>query len=439
MATTPQVPKALTFDQLQKYKNANFTEFNNAFNQNNYGFKNLDDFASAHYQNFGMNEIGSGARANPFVDPDPAPAQPAPAPAPAPAPSLPPAPAVAPAAPPAAAPVSQGDFQAGVQQAVSSGTAAAPVVAPKPVTKEVDKSKTSAGLLNEMLRGDSDYLKLAKGEAMEEMSGRGLLSSSMAAGAATNAAIGAAKDFAMQDSNLYANQQLANQKYENDFALTGYESDLQKQLAAVTSALKGNEMRLGASLDRETARDVASLDLMKMRYGADLDIAKMGVAQGFDMEKLAFAQRADLEKLGVAQGFDIEKMRIGQGFDLEKLASANQYDLGKMAKANDYETQRLILGAQLDTDQKIKLAEITFRYDGLTRSSATASSFVAQHLTDVNRITSDPNIPVEQKQQLIDKALDALGQSMKVLDGIYKADFAGLVPTVPAAPAAPAS
>ena len=79
MAASP--PKALTFDQLQKYKNANFGELNTAFNANNYGFKSLDDFANAHYTNFGLNEISSGARSNPF---EAVAAAPAPTPTPAP-------------------------------------------------------------------------------------------------------------------------------------------------------------------------------------------------------------------------------------------------------------------------------------------------------------------------------------------------------------------
>lgn len=439
MAVNP--PKALTFDQLQKYKNANFGELNTAFNANNYGFKSLDDFANAHYTNFGLNEITSGARANPFAE-----ATAAPAPTPTPAPPS-----------PAAAGITQQQLDASIGAALerfqpaaappAPALAAAPTVTP--VTNTVREEDTSAGRLQKMLAEDGAYIQQARAQARDEMAGRGLLSSTMAANAGQQAAIAGARDFALQDSNLLANQQLANQETlnnvatananraldlskfnaqsANEFTALGYKARLDSSLAALQSSLRGAE---NAS--------AADLDMMKAKYGADLDLVKLGAAHGLDMQRLAQAQRNDLEKLGVAQGMDLEKMRIGQGLDLEKLSVANNYDLGKLAIANDYETQRLILGNQLDVASKEKLAEVSYKYDQLTKTSQTAASFVAQHITDVNKILQDPNIPKEQKQQLIDQTLNNLGASMKMLDGIYKADFAGLIPVVPPPAAAPA-
>lgn len=451
-ASTPAValPKALTFDQLQKYKNANFGEFTNAFNTNNYGFKTLDDFASAHYNKFGIDEITAGSRTNPFLE--------APAPTPPPAVTAPPPPVEPPAAPagaPASGGYSQADLDASIASAMAKYAPPAPPVVEKvavdpvkPVIEKVKESETSQGRLSGMLKQGSPYLDQAVSLARDEMNGRGLLSSSMAAGAATGAAIGAAKDFAMQDSTLFANQRLANQQQsnemlnananrgldagkfnagsQNEFSMAGYKAKLDTSLTALTSALRSTEMKVGAGLD-----------MMKMKYGADLDITKMNIGQGLDLEKMRVAQINDLAKMGVGQGMDLEKMRVGQGFDMEKLAAANGYDLNKMGIANDYETQRLILSNDLDVASKEKLLGISFKYDELARSSTTAASYIGNNVTEINRILSDPNIPLDQKQQLVDKTNENTSNALKILDAIYKADFGNLMPPAPPAPPPP--
>lgn len=81
---------------------------------------------------------------------------------------------------------------------------------------EVDPTKTIEGRMSGLLSQDSDYMKRAEAKGLSVANSRGLMNSSMAAGAAQASAIDAALPIAQGDAGLYADQRLANQKYQHD-------------------------------------------------------------------------------------------------------------------------------------------------------------------------------------------------------------------------------
>lgn len=81
---------------------------------------------------------------------------------------------------------------------------AAPVVSYDATKQGVTSDQLSVDQLNKMLDSDSPYIKQARNDGLLASHQRGMLNSSMSAGAATAAATRAAAPFAMQDANTFA-------------------------------------------------------------------------------------------------------------------------------------------------------------------------------------------------------------------------------------------
>lgn len=144
--------------------------------------------------------------------------------------------------------------------------APAPIAAPvQPVTeKRSDWRKMQKGLANatasqavaDVIAADSPLMKLAETEGLQQAGRRGLLSSSMAVGAAQDSVIRAAAPIGMQDA-----------QFKSQGVLDRYAASKQRDLQDDSQKFTGNESRrdrqfTGAQnrLDRQTAAQVARQD-----------------------------------------------------------------------------------------------------------------------------------------------------------------------------------
>ncbi|MFP4138780.1 MAG: hypothetical protein ACLFSR_10490 [Halomonas sp.] len=120
------------------------------------------------------------------------------------------------------------------------------------------ESDTSAGRLNQMLGSGSSLMKRAATQGRQQAQQRGLLNSSMAAGAAQGAMIDRAQPFAMQDSNnlmqtdrqntdatnqrrllqsqLLGESAMADQNYQQQRGLNTQQGELDMERLGATSA-----------------------------------------------------------------------------------------------------------------------------------------------------------------------------------------------------------
>jgi hypothetical protein len=132
----------------------------------------------------------------------------------------------------------------------------------KPVTTQVDAGQeTVEERLNKLTATGSNYTNLAKQDAMRSANSRGLINSSMAAGAGTEAAIRSALPIAQQDAKTYTDTRLTNQNTENDFLKNRQSADLNMETAAQASNLQRGEAKWQNELDM--TRDTNSTDLNK--------------------------------------------------------------------------------------------------------------------------------------------------------------------------------
>ena len=174
-------------------------------------------------------------------------------------------------------------------------------------------SETIEGRLGNLLGTDAQgnysnpVVRQAVDRAMQQMAGRGLLNSSMAAQAAQEAAIAKAIEIVGPDAERYFQQGRANQDAQNVFA-----------------------------------RD-------ERQHGYNLDT--LDKTHGYDMEKINAQQRNELDRMGVSHGYDLSKLSAQQRNELEKLAINNDYSVA--AKERDY----VFTATENDKDRASRLAQ----------------------------------------------------------------------------------
>lgn len=102
----------------------------------------------------------------------------------------------------------------------------------KPVVEDVQPDQTVEHRLNELTADGSRYIQQAKTDAVRNANSRGLINSTMAAGAGTEAAIRAALPIAQQDATTYKDQANLNQNTTNDFLKNEQNAELNKDVAS---------------------------------------------------------------------------------------------------------------------------------------------------------------------------------------------------------------
>ncbi len=132
------------------------------------------------------------------------------------------------------------------------------------LTTNVDESITASGRLNKMLGSDSPLMKRAETKGKQYANSRGLLNSSMAAGASQGAMIDAAAPIAQQDSNNLMQSALSGQQsqQEQDMVDTKAYANMRGQYAdSFTSMI--NEANINISEIQSNA-DIPAAEKQKM-------------------------------------------------------------------------------------------------------------------------------------------------------------------------------
>lgn len=459
-APAPSTPKYLSKDQLDTYLNANYGELSNAFSQvgSQYGFTNLNDFANAQYINFGSNEIASGQRSNPFAT------APTPAPAPAPAPAPPPA----------------TDYAALIANAMkAAGVGAQPPATPPPpaavqaapvtytpVSAQVNQSTdTAAGQIQRLLAEGSPVLDRARSLAEQRANSRGLINSSIGAGAGTAAMIDAAAGIGTSDAGIYSQQRLANQqaanemelargnsatqvglanaRAQNDFGLAGYNNQLEmgrmgydSQLGLVRGVFDAGvgEQKDYRTADLNDRNDARSSDrtfmnqsrLNEQSFGFD---RTLGAETDFRREGIANRARKD------EQGFATGERLAGQQFTAGENQANRQFQSGENQANRQFQTGERIAGQQFASGENQANRQFTAEENRLTREATTEAAgrglsgqIATDAARDVAAILLDPNIDRDNKQIQINQRWDNARTAQTIADRANGTNFADIFP-----------
>jgi hypothetical protein len=174
---------------------------------------------------------------------------------------------------------------------------------------------TVAGQLESLLGADSPYIDRARLSAMEYANSRGLLNSSMAAGAGEAAAIDAALPIAQSDASAYLSQRLANQTAGQEAGVTNVNIEATKRIQDLKNEGADSVSRIQAETTLTAGR-----------------------------EKIASAE--GISEAGLTSAEKIQSMRDENSIVLAKLNNDATVELA------DLEAQMRLLGIRGDLGQQ---------------------------------------------------------------------------------------
>lgn len=260
-----------------------------------------------------------------------------------------------------------------------------------PQTNVLDENKeTVQGRVTNLLNEDSPLIQDARTRANQQMNARGLINSSMAVGEGEKAALSAALPIASQDANAALTVSQRNQAdinaarqfgatASNQFGIT----KLQGQQAIEQQTLQGQQQ--------------ASLQAQK----AEID-KQLQSADAATREKL-LGQQAVIDK-------QLQELRGGQAMEQQQLQG-----------------QQALQQQQLRGDQANQLAVLENQSKQLLQSNASAAQFFSQISASIGDIMKEPDIGVDQKNQLVQKQIELLRNGLAIIGGIGNLDLGGLL------------
>jgi hypothetical protein len=158
--------------------------------------------------------------------------------------------------------------------------------------------------LNKLLSSDSPYIQSARTRAAQYSNSRGLLNSSIGAGAGESAAIDASLPIAQADASMYGRSQSENASAKNAFSLDANRFGREGALAAVRAGFE-----VGAQDRTLTAQSADSA----AQRGLTADTAAKDLA--YKQQALAADQAIRQGQLGISQA-DLNLRTAGQASDI---------------------------------------------------------------------------------------------------------------------------
>lgn len=330
-----------------------------------------------------------------------------------------------------------------------------------PAVKQTSISEniTSAGRLDKMLSFDSPLMKRAATQGKQQAQSRGLLNSSMAAGASQGAMIDRAQPFAMQDSNnliqnaqrntdaqnqrgllqagLIGDSYKSNQSYEQQLGLNDQAYGFESQLATQQQGFQQDNMRLADTLQQKQMELQNALDQGNMQLANQLEREINAQQQKFQQDNMRLGnqferglneQQASLqaqrdERLA---GYDTDMARLGQ--ELQEAQARNDFGRAKQLETQRAQIQRdrdnLVFeqqekSARNDLKREMERMGYAFKLDQKNVSQSFSASITQATLQNVQSIQADPNLDSGAKRNAVQNALDIANQSMAWGEKLY--------------------
>jgi hypothetical protein len=189
-------------------------------------------------------------------------------------------------------------------------------------------TETVQGQVDSILSKDSPLMQRARTMATQQMSQRGLVNSSMAAGAGVAAMTDRALPMAQQDAQTYNQRALINQdavNQQNQFNV-GQTNDIYKF---------GKEIDSRYGLQSAQQKFEAAQRAMDRSFTTS---ERLG-SQNFDLTKMSAQQRNQLEQMAKAQGYNLETMSAQQVNQLQQMAVQQQYAMTQLGSQQNFQAR----------------------------------------------------------------------------------------------------
>jgi primosomal protein N' len=302
-------------------------------------------------------------------------------------------------------------------------------------TRTVDAGKeTVAGQMDTLLNAESPYLTRARTRAAQTANSRGLLNSSIAAGAGEAAAIDASLPIASQDASIYGTASRDNQAARNQASQFGASEANTSARLNTESLNQAQRMQLGAELEKSLigTRTAAETALIGTRAGAESTLSAQQAAQQQALSRvqgeieqglITTREQADarLKELAGQIETGLVGTRAGAESTLQEQRAAQERGLTELRGQLEQQLQSLRGG------QAEMLAGIEANYRSLIQASASATSFYTDMVKNISAVMANVDTTVEQKQAAVDTMGELLQSGLNIIGGIANIDIAGLL------------
>ncbi|TFH85275.1 DUF4214 domain-containing protein [Billgrantia azerbaijanica] len=293
-------------------------------------------------------------------------------------------------------------------------------------TRQVGENETVQGLLGRILAEDSPLMQRAANQGTQQAARRGLLNSSMAAGAAQGAMIDRALPIASQDAQTYSRQALANQDATNRFALTNnqfrqnmYAQDDSQSFTAAQSALDRAQQRDLTNAQYNFQGDQANLDRRQQRdmtlLGADIQADRDNRLAGLDADMARL--NADLQEAQAQNDFARTQALTQQQADLQRERDTLLFgqDLERMTA--DYGFRGDL--AQQEFQNAMREMFAASKGNAWAVMNNNVTDLVAQASAQIDAIQQNPNISAEDKESMINDVISRRDTDIEFQQGLY--------------------
>ena len=222
-----------------------------------------------------------------------------------------------------------------------------PKVAPEATTYEAEKAVVSdptdtvRGQITSLLDEDSAYLERARFRGEEYAASRGLLNTSIAAGAGETSAIEAALPIAQQDAETYTRQRLENQAAIN----TALSTNVQLQTQA---SFKGAD--ISAAERGQALQSLSAADLQRQQENAALLRTQYSELAATERQEIIAMTNTQTNSARIEAEMVMNNQKIGQA-DRETFAVA----FNEITRQNDVEITKIALDPDLTETEKNRL------------------------------------------------------------------------------------
>lgn len=290
-------------------------------------------------------------------------------------------------------------------QAATLGTVSAP-------------TETVQGQVSSLMSASNPLLKKAQTKAVQAANQRGLLNSSMATQAGTEAMLSAALPIAQQDAQTYARQALANQEAKNRFGEQAnqfsFQSALSGQDYGQRQGLAETEQSYRKALQTQAEAAQTALQSAEQTFkkgesaltrGHQTSLQTQAEAQQKALQTQAEAQRKALQT-------QAEAARVYQQSQAEKHQTAlqKQVDAARTALSAQESTQKIAqLGVESAERRKTIAAELTQRLSNAT-ALENLSSNNKKALAQLNKNMDQKIQGSASASQILTQTMDAIGE-----------------------------
>lgn len=260
-----------------------------------------------------------------------------------------------------------------------------------PFTSQVDESKgTVQGQVDSLLSKGSPLVDRARAGAMATANKRGLLNSTMAAGAGEAAAIDsvlpiAGADAATFDSNRRLNDATQNAALQNNANALNQTANTQAGFNQQTEVQKTQGEQQQAAITKQGEINTGLQNLQGQQQLQNV------AAQG-------------------EQERQTQELRGDQAKDIADMQAKNQLDL-----------------QNLKGDQATNVIQVESEYKNLLQTNVTAASFYTSMLSSMSAIAGNANIDAAGKQQEMDNMTQWLRSGLGLIGGISGYDLDSLL------------